>query len=225
MKVLSSALLAISLVFSAGITALGQQSARTTPKIDWERFRPTSSLLGLTVEQLRKEGYVVDFEKAEVHEFSKGFLAAFVPARNVHLARHAERGTLGLIVVFAKVPAPQNRVVSQVVRIDYAKLISSKEFEITGKKQKIDGTTVVADEGDPTVQLLVNNEGQVTQKINDLLAQTGEDLDIHCHENKLKAARERCNSYKEGSYADWLGCLASGWLWALQVCGIYAKSN
>jgi len=126
------------------------------------------TLLARTVEQLSKEGYVVDF-KGQTRDFADLFVVAFLPVTNGRLAPDAEHGTLGLVVVFTKVPAPTTLVVSQVVRVDYAKNVYTKNFEINGKEETLKGSQLVTDEEHLMLQLVVDNEGEVRQKIDRLL--------------------------------------------------------
>jgi hypothetical protein len=101
MKALSNVILLMLLFAGLAATARPEQSSS---KIDWDQFRATSPLLERTVEQLSKEGYVVDF-KGQTRDFDDLFVVAFLPVTNGRLAPDAEHGTLGLIVVFTKVPA------------------------------------------------------------------------------------------------------------------------
>ena len=51
-----------------------------------------------------EEGYTVRFKDGAIRNFPDLFVAAFVPAVNAKIAPHADFGTLGLMVVFTRVP-------------------------------------------------------------------------------------------------------------------------
>ncbi|HWW98904.1 MAG TPA: hypothetical protein VNY74_14460 [Edaphobacter sp.] len=220
MKALSNVLLLMLLFAGLAATARPEQSSS---KIDWDQFRAASPVLERTVEQLSKEGYVVDFQRGQTRDFGDLFVVAFLPVTNGRLAPDAEHGTLGLIVVFTRVPAPTTLVVSQVVRVEYAKNVYTKNFEINGKEETLKGSQLVTDEEHLMLQLVVDNEGEVRQKIDRLLIQTGEKLNLSCFDSALAGVKERCIKYKAKSNPDWLRCVVAGFLWAHQACGNYHK--
>jgi hypothetical protein len=110
-----------------------------------------------------------------------------------------------------------------VVRVDYAKNVYTKNFEINGKEETLKGSQLVTDEEHPMLQLVVDNEGEVRQKIYRLLIQTGEKLNLSCFDSALAGMKERCVQYKAKSIPDWLRCYVAGFLWAHQACGNYQK--
>ena len=220
MKALSNVILLMLLFAGLAATARPEQSSS---KIDWDQFSATSPLLARTVEQLSKEGYVIEFKLVQTRDFADLFVVAFLPVTNGRLAPDAEHGTLGLVVVFTRVPAPTTLVVSQVVRVEYAKNVYTKNFEINGKEETLKGSLLVADEEHPMLQLVVDNEGEVRPKIDRLLTQTVEKLNLSCFDSALAGVKVRCVKYKAKSIPDWLRCVVAGYLWAHQACGNYHK--
>ena len=107
--------------------------------------------------------------------------------------------------------------------MDYAKNVYTKNFEINGKEETLKGSQLVTDEEHLMLQLVVDNEGEVRQKIDRLLTQTGEKLNISCFYSALAGMKERCVQYKAKSIPDWLRCCVAGLLWAHQACGNYQK--
>jgi hypothetical protein len=229
MKALIAIVLPVILLFGLVVTAHGQQTA---PSIDWNHFQGVSPLLYQAVQQLSKEGYTVRFDSARIRNFADLFVAAFIPAVGGKVPTGADFGTLGLMVIFTRVPGPDNLVVAQVVRIEYQKNIYTKKFEIVGDEETLDKDQLLTvNKKTPVLLLIVDQEGQIQQETNNLLLRTGQRLEQECTQNAFKGVQAKCDSLKEkdkASYlmrgkseADYLRCVVTGWLWAQYTCSKY----
>lgn len=223
MKALLGILLWAVAFAALGATARGQQLKAQ----DWARYQAASPLLKEAVEQLSKDGYALALNRAEIEEFPDLFLVAFIPVADGTSAAHANFGTLGLMVVFGIVPAPEKLSVAQVVRVDYKKNTYTNKFEIDGKQANLTAAgSFYFDEKNPALYLIVDEEGQIQEKINRLLFQTvGQTIKGDCFNSAWKAVRSRCERYHEKAYSEWLKCIASGWLWAKRSCWEFTQKG
>jgi hypothetical protein len=193
------------------------------PKLDWNQFQSASPLLRSAVEQLSKEGWTVRFQQAEVREFSNLFVVAIVPVEAGTRPPQADRGTVGLMVVLGVVPPPERLVVSEVVRVDYRRNETTKDTEIEGRAATLSSNKTFAFDREASLYLVVDDKGEIREKINRIFQNVEQRLDANCFESVWKTVRARCDAFHEKSYQSWVRCIVSGWLSAKRECGKYTR--
>jgi hypothetical protein len=205
--------LLVALLLIRGMPALSQPQE----KLDWKRYEAESGVLRAAIEQLGKEGFTAEFDAAQINEFGNVFVAAIVPVRTTMSKPGAEEGTLGIMVILAKTPSGDLEV-SEVLRLDYKKNTNTQDTDVEGKQASVTSGAFYFNK-DATLYLIVDQGGEVREKINKLLFESvWRSIKSDCLDLKMKAVKQRCQRIEGKSFADRIRCSVSGWLWAKQEC-------